>query len=139
MLVIARHEIAARIGDAVVFGLGRVVTDVADAVEVRALAHRYQPQLLLLDLGMGEGYWDAHDAVARIALVRSRPPVVGVTDDDRADATSRAARAGCYDLVSLARPRWERSLAAAVAVALAAQRAATLRSPAPLLPVDASA
>lgn len=121
MAIVGRSRVVTELARLFVDGKQVLARDPRDAIDVRHQVHKAQPIAVLLDAEAGLGEWDPLDAVPRMSLVRSGPLVLVVTSFGGEDLDRRAARRGCFDVLTR-RPGWEPSLAASLARALAAHR-----------------
>lgn len=116
-LIAAREKLARQIKETLIYGDVELAVEATDTIALRQRVHWSRPAVVVLDEHMSNE-WEALKAVPRMVLVRSRPRVILVSDDDGAAAARRAAEHGCFDLVTRRRG-WKRALAVSIAAALA--------------------
>lgn len=84
-----------------------------DGKELRYFAHQKQPDAVIVDVGMGDG-WDPVKALPRLALVKNSPKVIAIFARLTQRERRRAMMAGASVVIDGAAPSWRDDLLAGI-------------------------
>lgn len=129
LIVTADADLATEIG-AQVEGPRAYALRPESETALRHHAHGTQPAVVVLDVRAGGSQFRALGEAPALMCTRSHPAVIVVSPWESEALTNEAARLGCFDVISLSRRCWRRSLRGALRDAQAAWLGGLLEIPA---------
>jgi DNA-binding response OmpR family regulator len=121
-LVIALPDLALRLSELLTDA--QYVVRVQDGADLRHTIHSYQPDVVVLDWRMGGSAWRAIDEVTAIVeRTTTHPYVIALLPKVSTKINAEAAKAGCYNVVSVDGAGAVRRVVDAVGVARRARHA----------------